>query len=1548
MTRWSVHGQRGSDVACTFRMAKPLQRTLPAWAGALALAFASVLPCLAGMADYGRTIQPLLKQYCLGCHSTEKHKGDLDLERFTSLDEILKHPKPWQEVLEKLSLNEMPPKEKPQPTPAERGRLIAWVNSALDNVAKAHAGDPGPVVLRRLSNAEYTYTVRDLAGVESLDPAREFPADSASGEGFMNVGNSLVMSPSLLAKYLDAAKDIANHAVLLPDGIAFSPSTSQRDWTEEKLAAIRAFYGRFSENGGGTSVNLQGIKFDTKDGGVLPLRNYLAATLSVRDKLGSGRQPRPFRGVRPSSGAATSLGVAGGRRSGPSPLSDIAAPEDGRTPLNTHKETIAEVAREQGLNAKYLSALWTALNDPKPSLVLDQIRSQWRAAKPDDVGALVQTINQWQQALWRFTTVGHIGKRDGPKAWQVPVTPLAGARELRLKVPAPTAGRGSDVRKGAGTASSPQAETSLQKAGTTPSPPLSQQLWDSRGAGEAVTLYLAVSDAGDGNEQDFAVWENPRLVAPGRPDIPLRDLRVLVSAFNSQREKAFSSAAECLAAATEVTGSLDQNGVAQLAQKHEVEPAVLTAWLNCLGIGMGEARIDSYITQKLEKLEGYDFVKGWTGADALSVIANSSDQHVRVPGNMKPHGVAVHPSPKLAVIVGWRSPVAATLRVDGVVQHAHPECGNGVTWAVELRRGNSRQRLAAGTAQDAKEVKFGPFENLAVQPGDVMSVVIGPRDGNHSCDLTAVDLNLSDGTRTWNLAKEISPNILAGNPHADSQGNTAVWHFYSESDQGGGAETVLPARSLLAKWQAAASPDEKQRFARRVQKLLVGGAAGLTNDAPDAKLYRQLTSLNGPLLSSLLRSSGRESAQASGVRPSSGAATSEQADAPERSDGQSRRKLAAPEDGRTPSGPTGWGLDPALFGKHPSGGSVGATSLCVRAPSVIEVRLPADLAEGCEFVATGTLERETGAEGSVQMQILTTKPASTAGLVVGAAKEQGAKGTWSDGERPVVSDSPIIVRDGSVARKRIETALDEFRQLFPAAVCYTKIVPVDEVVTLTLFYREDDQLRRLMLDDAQAAELDRLWAGLHYVSHDALKLVDAFEQLWQYATQDADPSAFTPLREPIKQRAEEFKRFLLDTQPAHLDAVLKFAEGAYRRPLTVAEQDELRGLYRKLRAQEIPHAQAIRLTLARVLVSPAFLYRSEKPGPGKNPAPVNDWELATRLSYFLWSSAPDAELRGLAAKGQLHKPAFLAAQARRMARDPRVRRLATEFACAWLHIHDFESFDEKSERHFPTFAALRGPMYEEAIRFFTDAFQNDASVLTLFDANYTFLNQALAEHYGIPGVTGSDWRRVENVKQYGRGGVLGMGATLAKQSGASRTSPILRGDWVAEVLLGDKIPRPPKDVPRLPEEEATEKLTVRQLTMKHSTDPLCAGCHKRFDGYGYALEGYDAIGRARTRDLGDRPIDARAKVLDGTTLDGADGLRHYLLTTKRDFLVRQFCRKLVGYALGRAVMLSDKPLLAEMETQLRKHDYRFTVALETIVRSKQFREIRGKEVANEE
>jgi hypothetical protein len=635
-----------------------------------------------------------------------------------------------------------------------------------------------------------------------------------------------------------------------------------------------------------------------------------------------------------------------------------------------------------------------------------------------------------------------------------------------------------------------------------------------------------------------------------------------------------------------------------------------------------------------------------------------------------------------------------------------------------------------------------------------------------------------------------------------------------------------------------------------------------------------------------------------------------------------------------------------MFGKHPDGTARDAASLYLRAPSAVEVTLPADLVAGYELVTTGVLDAETGAEGSVQLQVVAGKPSQDNGLLKSAVTVNAENGPWTANNQRTSYRTPVLVAENSGARQRIKLAFDEFRGLFPAALCYTKIVPVDEVVTLTLFYREDDHLTRLMLDESQQTELDRLWDELHFVSHDALALVDAFAQLMEYATQDADPKVFEPLRKPIHDRAAAFRQRLVNSEPKQVDALIEFAERAYRRPSSEVERRELRALYDGLREQGLAHEEAFRLTLARVLVAPAFLYRVEKPGPGAGQAPVTDWELANRLSYFLWSSPPDEELSRVAAAGNLRDEAVLVAQTRRMLRDANVRRLATEFACQWLQVNGFDALDEKSEKHFPTFAGLREAMYEESIRFFMDLFQSNGSVLDILNADYTFLNEDLAKHYGISGVNGAEWRRVEGVKQFSRGGILAQATTLSRQSGASRTSPVLRGNWISEVLLGERLPRPPKGVPELPQDEsATDGLTVRQLVEKHASDAKCAVCHQRIDPMGFALEGFDAIGRRRERDLGDRPIDTRVKTMDGAQFDDLDGLRNYLLTTRRDAFVKQFCRKLLGYALGRSVQLSDEPLLAEMQAELAAKDYKVESAVKKIVQSRQFREIRGRDVA---
>jgi hypothetical protein len=413
------------------------------------------------------------------------------------------------------------------------------------------------------------------------------------------------------------------------------------------------------------------------------------------------------------------------------------------------------------------------------------------------------------------------------------------------------------------------------------------------------------------------------------------------------------------------------------------------------------------------------------------------------------------------------------------------------------------------------------------------------------------------------------------------------------------------------------------------------------------------------------------------------------------------------------------------------------------------------------------------------------------------------------------------------------------------------------------------------------------------------------------------------------------------TEPKQFAKLFAFASSAWRRPITKDEEDKLRELYRKLRGLDLPHEAAFRLTLARVLVASPFLYRLEAAPDGPAAAAVSDWELASRLSYFLWSSIPDDDLRDAAARAELHEREVLTQQTRRMLEDPRVRRLAEEFACQWLHIYEFDPLQKKSDKQFPEFMELRGDMYEEAILFFTNLFQRDGSLLELLDADHTFVNKRLARFYGIEGIEGSTWRRVDQLQKHGRGGILGFATTLAKQSGATRTSPILRGNWISEVLLGEKLPRPPKNVPQLAG-AVPDGLTERQLIERHSKDAACAKCHARIDPFGFALEGFDAIGRRRTKDAGGLPIDSRTVLPDGAQIEGLPGLRNYLLQSRRADFVRQFCRKLLGYAIGRELQLSDQPLVNEMIAGLAANDFRVSAAIKAIVSSNQFRMIRGK------
>lgn len=1307
--------------------------------------------------DFTAVVLPVLKKTCYSCHSTEKQKGDLDLERFRDVESVQREPEIWQTVRDQVMDGAMPPDDAEPLTESEKNGLLRWVGSMLAEAARKHAGDPGPVVLRRLSNAEYTWTIRDLTGVAGLDPAAEFPADSAAGEGFTNAGAALSMSPALVSKYLEAARKVAEHAMLLPDGLAFSSQVTARDWTEEKLASIRGFYGRYCAEAGGTQVNLQGIQFETNGGGRLPLDRYLEACVALRDQGGD-------------------------------PVA------------------VAKQAQATGLSAKYLLTLLEFLQSDDGSPLLRELRRKFREAKTGDGVALAALVAPWQQSLWKFTTVGHIGKRDGPPAWQVPVDPLLPSQEIRVKLPAPD-------------------------------------------ADGMVTVRLEVNDAGDGADGDVAVWRNPRLVAPGRAELPLRRMSGAMAGLNRAQREIPESASVYLAA---IAGTAPVNVEA-------LRPGLLAAWRKVAGTAAAEPEL---MKAKVEAAAGPVKLAGWGGADALSVIANPSGETVRIPGTMGARSLALHPSPQRAAGVAWRAPANGRVTVQWSLQDAHLDCGNGVAWALEQRRASARRRLGSGLTEGGKLVQPEPVRDVEIREGDLLCLLILPRDGDHTCDLTAFSLKIepSDGSPPWDVVADTVDTLATANPHPGRGGQEGIWHFFSEPAPASGQE--LPADSLLARWLFA-DGEARNELAAAVQSLLAGPPP--EGDSPDALLRRQLLAPAGPLVQSFLEQAAAD------------------------------------------AGP----LD-----------AIGDPDLVMRAPAVMEFRIPAVLAEGAELVTTAALDASAGPEATVQMRV----------AVDGAAMAAPAAGL------------PVLAAVGSPGHRRYAEALGKFRDLFPAALCYTRIVPVDEVVTLTLFYREDHHLRRLMLSDAEAAELDRLWAELHFVSQDALQSVDVFDQLWQFATQDADPSAFEPLREPIRKRAEAFRALMKAAEPRHLEWLERFAAQAWRRSLQPGEADRLRGVYTQLRKDELPHEEAVRLVLARILTSPAFLYRAEKAIPGSEPGPVSDRELAVRLSYFLWSSAPDAVLMAQAEAGRLRDPAVLADQTARMLQDPKVHRLAEEFGLQWLHVREIDTLNEKSERHFPTFVDVRGPMKEEAARFFTALFQENRPVGDLLDADYSYLNETLARHYGIESVNGREWRRVEGMRGHRRGGLLGFAAVLAKQSGASRTSPILRGNWLCETLLGERLPRPPKGVPPLPE-SAPDGLTERAMTERHSSDARCSGCHVRIDPYGFALEGYDAIGRFRRNDAAGLAVSAAATLPDGTAVDGMEGLRSWIAGPRRGQFFRQFARKLLGYALGRSVMLSDEPLLEEITAALLNGDGRVGTAVAKITASRQFREARGAEAA---
>jgi hypothetical protein len=394
------------------------------------------------------------------------------------------------------------------------------------------------------------------------------------------------------------------------------------------------------------------------------------------------------------------------------------------------------------------------------------------------------------------------------------------------------------------------------------------------------------------------------------------------------------------------------------------------------------------------------------------------------------------------------------------------------------------------------------------------------------------------------------------------------------------------------------------------------------------------------------------------------------------------------------------------------------------------------------------------------------------------------------------------------------------------------------------------------------------------------------------------------------------------------------ARRAYRGAASAVDLGRLMAAYQDGHAKGGFEA-GVQMGLRRILASPKFLVRAERTPADLPPGEVyriTDLELASRLSFFLWSSIPDDELLTLAAEGRLSEPAVLEQQVRRLLADPRSASLVENFAGQWLQLRNLANTVPNSEE-FPDFDDnLRRAFLREAELFVASIVQEDRSVLDLLRADYSFVNERLARHYGMPGIYGSQFRRVRVADE--RAGLLGKGAVLTVTSHADRTSPVLRGKWILEILLGTPPPPPPPDVPALEETDGVRPRTMREQMEVHRASPACASCHKLMDPLGLALEHFDATGAWRTRDAGE-PIDASSTLADGSVVDGVTALREALLARPKLF-VGAVTEKLMTYALGRGLDYHDMPAVRQVLRDSALKDHCFSSLVLGIVRSAPF------------
>jgi mono/diheme cytochrome c family protein len=641
--------------------------------------------------------------------------------------------------------------------------------------------------------------------------------------------------------------------------------------------------------------------------------------------------------------------------------------------------------------------------------------------------------------------------------------------------------------------------------------------------------------------------------------------------------------------------------------------------------------------------------------------------------------------------------------------------------------------------------------------------------------------------------------------------------------------------------------------------------------------------------------------------------------------------------------------------------------------------------------------RRTWDHGQLQVQGETRRAKESAPA---PTSEPGADNEFGPGKTQVVKnktgDPDLLVPAGQ--RAQYEAAFDKFCDVFPDAFYISergrnyldKSKDKGRLLSagfhnLMGYFRDDQPLCELILDEQGRKQLDQMWQEMDFIAsanvrtyvqfyfnesgeargvsresegpRPADKDVTSEDMINQ--VRDAYLTKAQASKNPVAIKAveEHFKwvndgvRWVeharLEAEPKHVESLLQFAASAYRRPLTKTESDELVAFYRSLRKESgLEHEEAMRDAVVSVLMSPDFCYRIDLVDQGPTVRPLSDYALASRLSYFLWSSMPDDELLKHAAAGDLHQPNVLAAQAKRMLKDARVCDLAVEFGGNWLDFRRFEELNTVDRERFTSFDNdLRESMFQEPIRFMLDVFQNNRSILDFIYGNHTFVNSALAKHYGMPDVNGGadQWVRVDHAEKFGRGGILPMAAFLTKNAPGLRTSPVKRGYWIVKRVLGEQIPPPPAMVPELPRDEAKMDLPLRDMMARHRADASCAACHQRFDAMGLVFEGYGPVGERREKDLAGRAVDPRATFPGGSEGSGFDGLRTYIREHRQDDFVDNLSQKLLAYAIGRSLQLSDDITIDELHSKLAADGYRFDTLIEGIVTSPQFLNKRGRD-----